>query len=175
MSRRPRPWFREGRGWYAQIEGKHRFLSHDKSEAYDRFHKLMSHRPSSTISGDYVAVVVGLFLDWTELHHAPRTYDWYRERLQWFLGSIPELSAGEPAQALGRKGLHVRCLEFGCFENLCSMKPFAMRTVEEDLVAVGFPYRGEFHHSRTVQTKVDPARLPASREYPLSHLKRAHL
>ena len=89
MSRRPRPWFREGRGWYAQIEGKQRFLAHDKNEAYDRFHELMSHRPSPTISGDQVAVVLDLFLDWTEQHRAPRTYDWYRERLQWFLGSIP--------------------------------------------------------------------------------------
>ena len=56
----------------------------------------MSRRHSPAVSGDHVAVFLDLFLDRTERHRAPRTYDWYRERLQWFLGSIPDsLHAGQ--------------------------------------------------------------------------------
>src|SRR4030042_5434080 len=90
MSRRPKPWFRKGRGWYAQIDGKQCFLARDKSQAYDRFHELMSRCPSPVARGDEIAVLLDLFLDWTKQHRAPRTYDWYRERLQWFLDSIPK-------------------------------------------------------------------------------------
>ena len=40
-------------------------------------------------TADAVVSVLDAFLDWCQKHRAPRTYDWYRDYLQSFAGSIP--------------------------------------------------------------------------------------
>ena len=89
MARRPKPWFRKGRGWFVQIEGKQHSLGRDKHEAFQRFHELMTRPKTPVVSGDHVASILDLFLEWTRAHRAASTYEWYRKRLQWFLKSIP--------------------------------------------------------------------------------------
>ena len=89
MARRPKPWFREGRDWFVQIEGKQHSLGRDKNDAFRRFHELMSKPKTPAVTDEHVACILDLFLEWTKSHRATTTYEWYRKRLQWFLKSIP--------------------------------------------------------------------------------------
>jgi integrase len=89
MARRPKPWFRKGRGWFVQIEGKQHSLGRSKDEAFRRFHELMTRPPTPVVTGQHVAAILDLFLEWTKSHRAASTFEWYRKRLQWFLKSIP--------------------------------------------------------------------------------------
>jgi hypothetical protein len=90
MARRARPWFRKGRGWFVQIEGKQLSLGPDKKLAFERYYELMrGPKKQLSVGSESLAGVFDEFLDWTEKHRAPRTYDWYQERLQWFLETVP--------------------------------------------------------------------------------------
>jgi integrase len=111
MPRQPEPWFRNGRGWYVQLDGKQTFLGEHPPNAprpkkadsgrwnvpqsiRDEFHRRMAGRPRSPATvlpraGSAVVEVLDAFLDW--LHNrvaegtkARRTYDWYRKYLQSF-------------------------------------------------------------------------------------------
>jgi hypothetical protein len=49
---------------------------------------LMRKSQSVRAAGDSAAVIMDAFLDWTQQHRAPRTYDWYLERNQSFLETV---------------------------------------------------------------------------------------
>jgi len=89
----PKPFFRKSRKlWYVQIDGQQHNLGPDKDAAFDAYHELMrkpreKRRPKS----DSVAILVDLFLDYTKQHRAADTYEWYRSRLQQFVGRYPDL------------------------------------------------------------------------------------
>ncbi|MEO0529365.1 MAG: hypothetical protein AAF266_02185 [Planctomycetota bacterium] len=88
MARRAKPWLRKGRGWYVQKDGKQVALGRDKAAAFRRYHELMT-RPSECVAlGDSFLVVCDEFLEWTQKHRAPRTYDWYVDRLGSFARSL---------------------------------------------------------------------------------------
>ncbi|MHB8860942.1 MAG: tyrosine-type recombinase/integrase [Pirellulaceae bacterium] len=89
MARRPKPWFRKGRGWFVQVDGTQLNLGRDKQLAFERFYELMREQKSPVAPAQSVAVVFDEFLEWTANHRAENTYRWYRERLQRFLDTIP--------------------------------------------------------------------------------------
>lgn len=70
MPRQPKPWLRSGRGWYVQRNGEQVFLSKDKKEAQQKFHELMLEKPRPTVRPDSIAVLIDLFLDYTQKHRA---------------------------------------------------------------------------------------------------------
>lgn len=103
MARRPKPWFRKGRGWFVQIEGKQHNLGPDKEQAFQRFRELMSRPETPQVSEQHVAALLDLFLEWTKSHRAETTFKWYRKRLQSFFTSIP------PSMGIGQlKPYHVQ-------------------------------------------------------------------
>lgn len=90
MACRPKPWYRNGRGWFVQVAGKQHNLGPDKELAFQRFYELMRETKSRPIaSTESLAVTCDEFLAWTARHRAKRTYEWYRERLEWFLSTVP--------------------------------------------------------------------------------------
>lgn len=87
MPRFPKPFYREDRNlWYVQIAGKQHNLGSDKDEAFRRYHLLMQ-APKPVASTLVVGIIDG-FLDWTQEHRAPRTFDWYKDHLQSFIDSL---------------------------------------------------------------------------------------
>ena len=96
MPRHPKPWFRAGRGWYIQRDGKKLFLGTDKSKAFQAYHELM--RAPAELpqpKGDALALLVDRFLEWVQTNRAEETYIWYRDRLQSFCSLYPTLRVGE--------------------------------------------------------------------------------
>jgi len=90
MARRAKPWFRKQVGeWYVTIDGQQHRLGPDKAEAYRRFHELMT-KPKTTIVTGSVAEVIERFTDWTEVNR-PKSYDWYKKRIDRFYGIIAKL------------------------------------------------------------------------------------
>lgn len=87
----PKPWYRPSRGlWYVTLNGKQHNLGPDEIAAFTQYKELLAHPPEPQVSFDCVAVVIDAFLDWTSKHRAARTFDWYQERLQWFVEFIPK-------------------------------------------------------------------------------------
>lgn len=89
MARRPKPWFRKGRGWFVQVDGTQHNLGPDKQIAFDRFFELMRARKSRVAPAQSMAMIFDEFLEWTSRHRAENTYRWYQERLQRFLDTVP--------------------------------------------------------------------------------------
>lgn len=92
MPHYPKPFFRASRGlWYVQIDGRQVNHGPDRDEAFRRYHDLMARGRDrlEPATHDVVVSVLDAFLDWCQKHRAPRTYDWYRDYLQSFAGSIP--------------------------------------------------------------------------------------
>jgi hypothetical protein len=88
----PKPFFRKPRGaWYVQIDGKQHNLGPDRDEAFRRYHALMSSPKTSGIRvpSACVVAIIDAFLDWCEKNVALRTYEWYQQRAQLFVKSIP--------------------------------------------------------------------------------------
>ena len=105
MARVPKPWWREDRqAWFVTIDCKRQNLGANRKEAMQRFHSLMATpaRVGITKATESVAAIIDLLLDWTQKHRAPRTYDWYRERCQWFCKAVPDLQVAQ------RKPYHVQ-------------------------------------------------------------------
>jgi integrase len=91
MARRPKPWFRKGRGWFVTLDGKQVSLGKDKHTAYRRFYELMaSPPPPSPTRHSSADTVLDDFLDWTKKHRAQATFETYRRRLQSLLDSLPQ-------------------------------------------------------------------------------------
>ena len=98
MARRPKPWLRKGRGWFVTVDGKQVSLGKNKNLAHERFHELMAQPKPASVRGSspLVAEVLDSFLEWTRRHRAEKTFESYRERLQWFLDAIPaEISTSQ--------------------------------------------------------------------------------
>lgn len=86
----PKPFFRRSRGlYYVQLRGKQINLGADRVAAFARYHELMTQVPPAVVPSDDVISIIDAFLDWCQQHRAPRTYDWYKERLQSFVESVP--------------------------------------------------------------------------------------
>jgi integrase len=89
MPRFPKPFFRADRQlWYVQLDGKQHNLGREKTEAFRRYHQLM--QAPKPVASTLAAGVIEGFLDWTEQHRAPRTYDWYYDHVQSFVDSLPD-------------------------------------------------------------------------------------
>jgi len=96
MARDPKPWYWKARkGWYVTINGKRHFLSTDKKEAKELFHDMMNAPEKRVIRSGSVAEIVEHLMDWTEANRAPRTYDWYHERIGRFLDDTPPLQVSQ--------------------------------------------------------------------------------
>ena len=94
MSRRPeKPWKWKGRrNYYVILDGQRHNLGPDREEAYRRFHELQANGKSKPKPGaNSVVAVIDEFLDAckTDENLAPSTYEWYRQRLQLFVETIP--------------------------------------------------------------------------------------
>lgn len=94
MPHYPKPFYRKSRGlWYVQIDGKQHNLGPDREDAFRQYRNLMAQpKEQRQVDPHSVASVVDLFLDWTQKHRAPRTYEWYLERTQAFLKTVPDLT-----------------------------------------------------------------------------------
>ncbi|MFK7819505.1 MAG: tyrosine-type recombinase/integrase [Planctomycetaceae bacterium] len=92
MPKFPKPWFRPARGlWYVTLDGRQLNLGPDEDAAFEQYHSLMSaHRAGQLVlvRPETLVGVLDAFLDWTKRHRAIRTYEWYQDRLQWFLGTL---------------------------------------------------------------------------------------
>lgn len=91
MPRPPKPWWRNDRQtWCVTIDGKRHNLGRDRRAAMQRFHELMARPKPTRALGDSVLALFDAFLEWCHRNRAPRTYEWYQQRLQWFADAIPK-------------------------------------------------------------------------------------
>ena len=95
----PAPWFRSERNsFFVTINGvQHNLRTAVKAEAYRRWHELMTRAPEPPEAPDTtVVVILAAFLEWTQKHKKPATYEWHRHYLQSFVKAIaPELRVVE--------------------------------------------------------------------------------
>jgi integrase len=90
MGRRPKPWYRkERKEWYVTINKVTHRLGESKKEAYEEFHKLMA--SDVEVPSGSVWEIFDAMLEWTKTNRAPRTYDFYQERLQRFKDDVPNM------------------------------------------------------------------------------------
>lgn len=92
----PKPYFRRSRRqFYVQVDGHEFTLGPDREAAFAKYHEVMRDRPQPQSASDRPSVgplVVALtdeFLDWCKKNRAPRSYDWYKDRIQSFVDAIP--------------------------------------------------------------------------------------
>lgn len=93
MARTPKPWWRKDRQhWSVYINGKRHNLGADRELAFRKFHELMAQPQKRTIiSADSLLAIMDAFLDWCQKHRAPDTYQWYRDRLERFGQTYPDM------------------------------------------------------------------------------------
>ncbi len=109
MARQPKPWYRKSRGlWYVQIDGKQVNLGRDRKAAMQRFHELMAQPRQRSLPAESLAVLFDRFLDWNQRHRAPRTYEYYQEKLQDFLNFATTEYAIRTLTVDGLKPFHVQ-------------------------------------------------------------------
>ena len=87
MSRgNPEPWLRKCRGYFVTLDGvQHNLRTHDKAEAFKRWHRLIADQgqaPRQLDDDPLVVVLLAVFCEWTEKHLAPASYVWYRKYLR---------------------------------------------------------------------------------------------
>lgn len=121
MPHAPKPFYRSARAaFYVQLGRKQVRLAagpHDAATerlAWAEFHRLMAGQPAGAAppAGDHpgttaaapaaeptVGVVFERFLAWTQSHRSPRTYQFYRDRIQSFCDHL-RVAAAMPAMAL---------------------------------------------------------------------------
>jgi integrase len=109
-----RPWYRaQTNTWYVEVLGKQQPLGKHPNhlgppkkgkagwnpppEIMTAFHRLMAEDPANLPKAGEVrvAVVCDLFLDWSQKHHEPGTYEWYRHFLQDFCESYGAMPAAD--------------------------------------------------------------------------------
>lgn len=98
----PKPFYRPARKtWYVQLHGRQINLGKDKDAAFKRYHEIMAAGPepsdfiegtSSHSTGQKLADLFDLYLEWLKSNRSPHTYEWYRYRLQRFVDFYPELT-----------------------------------------------------------------------------------
>ncbi len=90
----PKPFFRKARkAWFVQIDGRQFKLGQDRETAFTRYRELTGKPPRERprerpLADDQVVVIFDRFLAWVERHRAPRTYCFYKERLQSFAKTL---------------------------------------------------------------------------------------
>ncbi len=95
------PWFWKSRGeWVVNIRGKRHYLGPAREQAYKDWHKL-SAAPEKRVSADHVVAVMDAFLEFVK-DDKPDSYEWYRERINQFAKTVPDLLVSH------LKPLHVR-------------------------------------------------------------------
>ncbi|MFO0849976.1 MAG: site-specific integrase [Gemmataceae bacterium] len=88
--RQPKPWYRASKdAWFVELGGKQIRLAKGRDsekQALEAFYRLMSARPENLPPPDRLTVtqLCDLFLDHSQRHHSPDTYDNYRHFLQAF-------------------------------------------------------------------------------------------
>jgi integrase len=96
MARTPKPWWRKDRRcWFVTIDGVRHNLGQNRKLAFQRFHELMAAPKQKRVPSDSVLAIIDVFLEWTKRHRALRTYEWYLQRCQWFVQSIPALTVAQ--------------------------------------------------------------------------------
>jgi integrase/recombinase XerD len=96
------PWFWKLRNeWVVNIRGKRHYLGEDRDAAYDKWHELARSTPP-LVESKTVWAVLDLFLDDVQKTKAPATYQWYKDRLQYFKDGVPNM----PTSAI--KPRHIR-------------------------------------------------------------------
>jgi integrase len=94
-----KPWFRASKNaWYVEVNGKQVRLAAGKENekaAFDAFYKLMAGEPRQQASDSLlIATLCDLFLEFSLLHHAKKSYRLYKDFLQSFCkrhGRLPAL------------------------------------------------------------------------------------
>lgn len=80
MATQPAPWFRDSKNaWYVQFRGKQVRLAagrENHAAAMAAFYRLMAAEEVPAPSAVLVVQVCDYFLEWSQRHHAPATYDW---------------------------------------------------------------------------------------------------
>ncbi len=101
MPREPKPWFRKDRdAWFVTIRGTRHNLGPNKKQAYARFYELIKEpeQPKSVPaakSNDAFVVLADKYLEWTSIHRAGPTHEWYRYRIERFCQRYPELKTSD--------------------------------------------------------------------------------
>jgi integrase/recombinase XerD len=96
MKRFPKPWFRPSRKtWFVTLEGKQFNLGGDRKLAFERYKALLNQPREIQVAPDSLAGLIDKFLDWCQKHRATETYEWYRDLLQKFAKTYPDLAVGE--------------------------------------------------------------------------------
>src|SRR5438552_18876740 len=111
MPRLAKPWFRsQTDSWYVTTNGQQHLLGKHPEDApppklgksgwnappaiLTAFHKHMAEGPQIPADGAIlVCQVCDLFLDYSQKHNGPRTYEWYRTYLQDFSNACGRLKA----------------------------------------------------------------------------------
>ncbi len=89
----PKPFFKKARrSWYVEIDRKQINLGPDQTQAFDRYHELMRHRPEA-VDSSLVVGVLDTFLAWVKQNRSARSYEWYQRYCEIFARSIPPLLA----------------------------------------------------------------------------------
>lgn len=85
-----KPWYRASKdAWYIEINHRQVRLAkgqENEKAAWDTFYRLMASGTGKLPDADTlrVAVICDLFLEYSQRHHTPDTYHWYRDYLQDF-------------------------------------------------------------------------------------------
>lgn len=87
----PKPWNRKGRGWFVTLNGRQIKLGKRRKEAFERYQQLIAKPQKRVIASDSLLAIIDTFLDWSQKHRAPDTYAWYRDRLERFAQTYPDL------------------------------------------------------------------------------------
>jgi hypothetical protein len=101
MARHASPWFRPSRGvWYVTFAGKqYNLVAGTEEDAEERFvdlkRELRRQPPATKPTFNSVVAIIDDFLEWVKKNRAPRTFDWYLDRLQRFAKAIQKLSIDE--------------------------------------------------------------------------------
>lgn len=91
MARRPKPWFRKGRGWFVTLDGKQIPLGDKKQEAFARFYELMNSPVERAVNSEQQLLsIMDEFLEWNRRNRAPATFQSYKEKLQSFINAAPK-------------------------------------------------------------------------------------
>lgn len=92
----PKPFYKKARGvWYVEINRKQVNLGPDKEEAFRQYHHLMGLPTEQAVSPESLVAIIDAFLEWNEKNRAPDTYEWYRQRLQRFVSTYPEMRVSD--------------------------------------------------------------------------------
>jgi integrase len=101
--RRPQPFYRRFDGWwYVQIGKRQVKLARGRDNeeaAWREYYRVMAHQgpaqPAAPLRNPTVTAVCNLFLDYSAKAHKPRTYEWYRDFLEDFVGYAGKLRIAE--------------------------------------------------------------------------------